>query len=188
MAERRDVIRTRRMIEDAYYELLFQKNNSRITVADILDAANISRGTFYAHYKDIPDLAEHVENSIIASMIDALSGVTLQQIIADPRIQVERILSAITERKGILVAVLSSSESPKVIQMIKELFIQALSAERLVNTKLDKVNIIDACVAGALFDACMTWVMNDEILSKKDLIDTISDFLSGGLGKIYSSQ
>lgn len=99
MAERRDVIRTRGMIEDAYYELLFKKNNTRITVKDILETANVSRGTFYAHYKDIPDLAEHVENKIITSMIDALSGVTLQQIIADPRIQVERILSAIMERK-----------------------------------------------------------------------------------------
>lgn len=188
MAERRDVIRTRRMIEDAYYELLFQKNNMRITVADILDAANISRGTFYAHYKDIPDLAEHVENAIIASMIDALSGVTLQQIIADPRIQVERILSAITERKNTLVAVLSSSDSPKVIQMMKDLFIQALSAGKLASSKLEKVDIIDACVAGTLFDACMTWVLNDRALSKEELIDTISDFLSGGLGKIYNGQ
>lgn len=188
MAERRDVIRTRRMIEDAYYELLFRKNSTRITVADILEAANVSRGTFYAHYKDIPDLAEHVEQSIIASMIDALSGVTLQQIIADPRIQVEQILSAITQRKNTLFAVLSSSESPKVIQMMKNLFIQALSAGRLANTKLEKVDIIDACVAGTLFDACLTWVLNDKAMSKDELIATISDFLSGGLSKIYNSQ
>lgn len=188
MAERRDVIRTRRMIEDAYYELLFQKNSTRITVKDILDAADVSRGTFYAHYKDIPDLAEHVENTIITSMIDVLSGVTLQQIIADPRIQVERILSAFMERKKNLVAVLSSLDSPKIIQMMKDLFIQALSAERLASTKLEKVDIIDACVAGTLFDACMTWVLNDKALSKDDLIDTISDFLSGGLGKIYNNQ
>lgn len=188
MAERRDVIRTRRMIEDAYYELLFQKNSTRITVKDILDAADVSRGTFYAHYKDIPDLAEHVENTIITSMIDVLSGVTLQQIIADPRIQVERILSAFMERKKNLVAVLSSSDSPKIIQMMKDLFIQALSAERLASAKLEKVDIIDACVAGTLFDACMTWVMNDKALSKEDLVDTISDFLSGGLGKIYTNQ
>lgn len=188
MAERRDVIRTRRMIENAYYELMFQKDGMRITVQDILDAANISRGTFYAHYKDIPDLAEHVENAIVAAMMDTLSGVTLQQIIADPRIQVERILSAITERKDVLAAVLSSSDSPKVIQMMKALFIQALSAERLASTKLEKVNIIDACVAGTLFDACLSWVRSDNSVSKDELIDTISDFLSGGLEKIYNSH
>lgn len=188
MTERRDVIRTRRMIEEAYYELLFQKNNARITVKDILEAANISRGTFYAHYKDIPDLAEHVENSIIQSMIDTLSGLTLQQIIEDPRIQVGRILSAITERKSILTAVLSSADSPRVIQMMKALFIQALSKERIADTKLERVNIIDACVAGTLFDACLSWMMNDNALSKEDLIDTISDFLSGGLDKIYNEK
>lgn len=188
MTERRDVIRTRRLIENAYYELLFQKNNMRITVKDVLDTANISRGTFYAHYKDIPDLAEHVENSIIRSMIDALSGVTLQQIIADPRIQVERILSAITERKSVLTAVLTSADSPRVIQMMKALFIQALSEERISDIEREKANMIDACVAGALFDACLSWMMSGNELTKEDLIDTISAFLSGGLYKIYSRE
>lgn len=48
--------------------------------------------------------------------------------------------------------------------------------------------IEDACVAGMLFDACMIWVMNEQILSKEEMIDTIGDFLSGGLGKIYNGK
>lgn len=48
--------------------------------------------------------------------------------------------------------------------------------------------IEDACVAGTLFDACMIWVMNEQILSKEEMIDTIGDFLSGGLGKIYNGK
>lgn len=129
-----------------------------------------------------------MENSIIQSMIDTLSGLTLQQIIEDPRIQVGRILSTITERKSILTVVLSSADSPRVIQMMKALFIQALSKERIADTKLERVNIVDACVAGTLFDACLSWMMNDNALPKEDLIDTISDFLSGGLDKIYNEK
>lgn len=188
MAERRDVIRTRQMIEKAYYELLFQKNSMRITVKDILETANISRGTFYAHYRDIPDLAEQVENSIVKSMMDALSGLSLQQIIADPRVQVDRILSTLTERKSVLVAVLSSTDNPKVIRMMKGFFIRALAEERLADTKLEKVHIIDACVAGALFDACLSWLLDDRALPKEELIDTVSEFLSGGLGQIYDCR
>ena len=186
MQERRDVARTRQMIEGAYYELLFQKNNTRITVKDILEAANISRGTFYAHYKDIPDLAEQVENGIVQSMINTLSGVTLQQIIADPRVQVERILSALTERRSILAAVMSSTDNPKVIRMMKTFFIRALSEERLAETQLERAHIIDACVAGALFDTCVIWMMDENPLPKEELIETISTFLSGGLDKIYN--
>ena len=48
--------------------------------------------------------------------------------------------------------------------------------------------IEDACVAGTLFDAYMIWVMNEQILSKEEMIDTIGDFLSGGLGKIYNGK
>lgn len=186
MQARRDVVWTRQMIEGAYYELLFQKSNTRITVKDILEAANISRGTFYAHYKDIPDLAEQVENGIVQSMIDTLSGVTLQQIIADPRVQVERILSALTERRNILAAVLSSTDNPKIIRMMKTFFIRALAKERLAETQLERVHIIDACVAGTLFDACLSWMMDENPLPKEELIETISAFLSGGLDKLYN--
>lgn len=37
MAERRDVIRTRALIENAYYELLFKKNDNKITVNDVIN-------------------------------------------------------------------------------------------------------------------------------------------------------
>lgn len=66
--------------------------------------------------------------------------------------------------------------------------IRALAEERLADTKLDKVHIIDACVAGALFDACLSWLLDDRALPKEELIDTVSEFLSGGLGQIYDCR
>lgn len=39
MSARRDVIRTKKLIEKAYYDLMFQKEDNRITVQDILDEA-----------------------------------------------------------------------------------------------------------------------------------------------------
>lgn len=44
-------------LKNALIELLFDKNYSEITVADIAKKAGVSRGTFYQHFLDKDDLA-----------------------------------------------------------------------------------------------------------------------------------
>jgi len=53
MAEQdRRVRRTKRIIGDAFAELILEKGYARVTVQDILDRADVGRSTFYAHYRD----------------------------------------------------------------------------------------------------------------------------------------
>ena len=53
MAEQdRRVRRTRRVLRDALFELIFEKGYDRVTVQDVLDRADVGRSTFYAHYRD----------------------------------------------------------------------------------------------------------------------------------------
>lgn len=187
MSDRRDFLRTNELIRDAYIKLLFEKNTERITVNAILDEANISRGTFYSHYRDIPDLSERVVNEIVDSMANELAVRTLDEIIEDPREPVEHILGVLMERKDVLAVVLSAADSPKIVQLMKNLFIKALQKKRLADKKMEIVDIVDACVAGAAFDACLKWLQNSDDIKKEEAVEVISDFLSGGLGKIYGT-
>ena len=50
--EDRRVGRTRKLLEDALYDLIVEKGYDAVTVQDIIDRANIGRSTFYAHYTD----------------------------------------------------------------------------------------------------------------------------------------
>lgn len=54
------VIRTRKMIVDAFLSLVNQKGYEAVTIQDIADTAMINRATFYAHFKDKPDLYDFV--------------------------------------------------------------------------------------------------------------------------------
>ena len=74
LKERRDVTRTKNAIERAYLELLFQKGYGKITVNEVINLADVSRGTFYAHYRDIPDLEEKVEERAIQDLKEACEG------------------------------------------------------------------------------------------------------------------
>ncbi len=68
MKEYRSAIRSRNMIKKAFFELLSQKNATEITVVDVVNAADISRNTFYAHYDDIYAVLNEIENDFIEKL------------------------------------------------------------------------------------------------------------------------
>ena len=67
--EYRNAARSKALIKTAFIELLKEKPASKITVTDIIQRANVSRGTFYAHYLDARDLLESFERDFIDQLI-----------------------------------------------------------------------------------------------------------------------
>lgn len=63
--EDRRAIKTKRAIRSAFLELLKQKSINRISVVEISKLADLGRGTFYLHYRDVYDLMEQLENELI---------------------------------------------------------------------------------------------------------------------------
>lgn len=59
------VQKTRNSIFEAFIELRSNKPLEKITIKELTDLAKISKQTFYLHYKDVYDLAEHIENGLI---------------------------------------------------------------------------------------------------------------------------
>ncbi|MBP3878553.1 MAG: TetR/AcrR family transcriptional regulator, partial [Lachnospiraceae bacterium] len=88
MAERRDVVRMRDTIEKAFFKLSME-NQNRITVKDVLEEANISRGTFYAYYKDIPDLEQNMVRRIVMICREKTKAALENGIITDVRSQID---------------------------------------------------------------------------------------------------
>jgi AcrR family transcriptional regulator len=66
------VRRTRKLLQDAFRELIHEKAFSEISIQHITDRATVNRATFYAHYNDKQDLAISVvktdlQTSVVAS-------------------------------------------------------------------------------------------------------------------------
>ena len=76
--------RSRRLIKQAFGELLNEKDLTKITVTDIVERANISRGTFYAHYLDVYDLYTAIQNNVLETMEFGLDSVGIENLICDP--------------------------------------------------------------------------------------------------------
>ncbi len=77
----RRVRRTRAQLRRALTTLLAEKDLSGISVKELTDLADVNRGTFYCHYKDIFDMLEQVENELFAefsAVMDAYSTADLR--------------------------------------------------------------------------------------------------------------
>lgn len=71
-AEYRSAIRSKKLINEALADLLTVKPLDKITVTDVVSRADINRGTFYAHYKDIPDVVDHLIEQTFSTIREAV--------------------------------------------------------------------------------------------------------------------
>jgi len=66
--ENRKVRYTKQVIREAFIELMQEQPIEKVTVTRICELADISRGTFYLHYRDPYDLLETMENELLLDL------------------------------------------------------------------------------------------------------------------------
>ena len=170
MAERRDVIRTRKALCTAYIDLLFLKPKDKITVRDILERANFSHGTFYAHFRDIEELEKHVGELIIEDWRKAIS----QAKDAD----VDLFLKTLEPRREELRALAQSGNLLWISDSMKAIIVTAM-LRSYPNTEMPELTTFARCFTGALIDATLHWLVEDDA-DREAFVKTVRAFLNGG--------
>lgn len=98
--------RSRQAIEDAFSELLLERDYAKITVADILARAGVGRATFYAQFKGKDDLLAALVGQVCSHALDE------EDVAApDPQLQVERVLANLWERRAAVKALVMGAGS-----------------------------------------------------------------------------
>lgn len=95
--ENRSARRSRRMIRQAFEELLQQREFSKITVIDIVERADLNRSTFYAHYPDIYGIVDEIQEEIIQRNMELFRQLEFRNILKDPRPYLQCITATMEE-------------------------------------------------------------------------------------------
>ena len=80
--EDRRVRRTRERLRESLLALLGEKDLRAVTVKELTDRADVNRGTFYAHYRDIYDMLERMEEELFeefTALLDAYTQADLER-------------------------------------------------------------------------------------------------------------
>ena len=96
-AEYRSSIRSKNIIKKTLLELMQEKSFDDITVTDIVDRADINRGTFYAHYKNTRDVLKHINEEMLNSVTESIEMYSADYIFINPKNLFQSISNAITK-------------------------------------------------------------------------------------------
>lgn len=92
-AEYRSSIRSKNLIKKSLAKMMHEKGIGKITVSDIIREADISRGTFYAHYADINAVMEQIINEELEKITSLIDDCGLSPSLSD----IDRIINMACE-------------------------------------------------------------------------------------------
>ena len=123
----RRVRRTRAALQRALIGLVAERDLSQISVADVVDRADVNRSTFYAHYQDVHELAEAACTSMIDDLIGLVVALDLaRENLSDPpedSVDQDPVLTAffthLAEHAGLYRSLLGPTGSARVIEHVR---------------------------------------------------------------------
>lgn len=177
-AEYRSAIRSRQLIKVALADLLQEKPLDKITVTDIVNRAQINRGTFYAHYADIPDVIQHLIQQAFSSIQVALAQP--QQLADIPQVLLKQVQAFLEEDLDFYRKVLSSSVSVLMQEQLVETVLEYLlqhEEDYPIGNHEQYVFLIRFC-AGGLSNLYREWFAGKLPLSLDELTQRACAILS----------
>jgi AcrR family transcriptional regulator len=117
----RNAIRTKKMIREAFAELLSQKQDiSKISVKELVEKADISKSTFYCHYQDIYAVIEEFEQEIL-SLLNETMNIYMKDHQEEFAPYIKNIIQHLKENENLYKKILTSDLPTKFINQLKKI-------------------------------------------------------------------
>lgn len=189
--EYRNAIRSRKMIKEAFLELLKEKEISKITVTDIVTKADLNRSTFYAHYMDVKAITEEMENEVIDKMLEILKKFEFKNFFNNPTpllLEVSRFLESNQNTYKILLKV---NDAETFLKKLKNLFADYMLADTDIPEYLkDKkmVNLRISYFSGGIINMYQDWFNGKLNCSLNDIALEVSKLLSLEANELFERR
>lgn len=175
----KNAARSRHLIKQAFAELLNEKDISKITVTDIVERANISRGTFYAHYLDVYDLYAAIQSNIVETINEAIDELGMENIILDPTQAITFGINLLEKNKNYYKLFLTSSHGEKLIRRVISLAEEKFA--HIIESYLPAEDVPEhIChmyyTLGGIRNVLIHWFMNSIDMTSIQCIEYLSKF------------
>ena len=180
-AEYRSARRSRKMIQQAYVELLQEKEFDKITVTDIVTRADLNRGTFYAHYKNTEELLTQIKNKIINKMLDFLREFHHKNFFQNPLPLLQKVESYIEDNYDFLRMLVGTKGSGQFLLKLNRTFVEFFKNNeeipKAIKNKPDFI-IQGHFFAGGIINTYHAWLSGDLDKSLQEVSLVISNIIT----------
>ncbi|MAT44316.1 MAG: hypothetical protein CL609_18445 [Anaerolineaceae bacterium] len=185
------VRRTRKWLQEALLSLMLTKPFSKISIAEITDQANVSRPTFYLHYKTKEELLIAYLDGIYESFMDDMEQYI--DFIAQGKLAI-KLYEQVAENATFLRSLIDSEVSNLVMEkmqnycydVIKKLFDkEPLKSNHNLSDSVKDFTV--SSMAGSTYAMSMQWLKTGMPLSPKEMGDLTMRLLKPGMEDVLTN-
>ena len=187
-AEYRSAIRSRRLIRQAFVDLMKEKNLEKITVTDVVKRADINRGTFYAHYQDINAVIKQIENDLIEMLLESLGELHYNNFFQNPLPFLSKIAKYQEEDLEFYRILINSNGAEQYLVKLKDIFVNYMKNDSDIPEHIKKSPeflISVHFVAGGVANLYQVWFRGEMDNSLTEIWSEVSKIIANGSAKFY---
>lgn len=190
-AEYRSAIRSRRLIRQAFLELLEEKPFSKITVTAIVARADLNRATFYAHYPDVRGVVEEIENELSEKLLEVLGKFHFTDFFNNPMPLLMEASRYVDENQDLLRTLLKNVGSDTAVANLKSTF-----AEYILNKSDTPEELLDSTAvqlriyyfANGMIGLYQQWLLDTLNCTLEDIAREVSHLLHLEATELYAHR
>lgn len=194
MANDRRVRKSKAAIKQAFLNLLKEYEFNRITVQQLSDSADISRGTFYTYYVDKYDLLETMENEKIEEIQNFINQRNMlgkkENIEENVKDIMEYLINHINENIIFYKRMFDIGQASMLQEKMYNLILSHLSSYKSNDDMIEGIpfSYFMSYVSGAGISIIKYWVQDSERINKDKLVHHFYNIVSNGVMDIIKKS
>ena len=186
MKEDLRIVRTRKLLSTALFDLLESTPYEKISVMDICKKAMVHRATFYNHFEDKEHLLEYTIDSIKEELFTATIE---KENYSSPKEMymtlIASVLDFVTEHKDKLSLILKQNSSEKANELMLTTIkrsIQYLTSKNQCKAEYSvPINVLTDFLAGGITNLGLNWLQSSKPYTKEELLQYFNILLDDKL-------
>ncbi len=180
----RRIRKTQSALKGALAQLMERKRVKDISVRELTDLADVNRGTFYLHYKDVFDLLEQSENDLLVELHETISKFDETTVSDDPTIIFEGVYNLCKKNSNLVRILIGENGDIKFLNRLKELIREKCLTDWSFIVRKQGIHQFDsyyAFVVGGCISLLQYWFSSGMQETPHELAMITGELLSGGL-------
>lgn len=187
--EYKNAIRSKKKIASAYLKLL--NKHEKFTITDIVDLAEINRGTFYLHFKNLTDVDRYIEEGLAENFKVLEEDFRQSDLSKTPEIILNKLNVVLLKDLEFYKLIVHSSETIHLMKKIENSIMKSISNNfkimKYVNN-YERFKIIVEYIVGGTITSYSEWIKGNIDCDIYTLSANIADLIKKGLVGVLSDN